>query len=1059
MRIVLLALFALAAFCVVPAPAHAPPVIAAAVIYGAAYAAGYIALSTAIMAVAMSALSYVISQANKPKAPSTPDFSQAAQDRTLSVRQPTAPRRSSFGVVRISGVQTFLHVTGSSKEFLHMVVTCSGHRFRSFRALMLDDEIVPLDSTYGVYGGNATGKYAGCVTAVFGLGTTAGDADFHSQLQANCPDKWTASHQQTGCAKAYVRFKYDSAKFPGSFPNASFIVEAYDAITDPRAAGSPTQIGFTNNPALCLASYLRWTEDEGGLGAAADEVDEDDLIAAANACDEMVARKPVAVSFTADPSTGLITLPETSASLRLGTRLRLRGPGSPDSDGLAGGLVPYTDYFWAFDSPLVGRLATSLANARAGITVTLSSAGSAGQQIVVNAEPRFTCDGSFELSQEPEKIIEGLLSSMAGALTYAGGKWHIYAGVWRPATVSFGKGNLDGGITVQTRRSRRDLANGVKGVFVNPDASYVPTDYPAVRKGTAADLSDDTYLIEDNGERIWQDRELQYTNSPSMAQRLGRIQLERIRRQISTKWPLNLSGLKAQAMNTVALNNDLWGWTEKTFELSSLSFALRGDMDTGGDAAPRLGLDLNLNEIDATVFAWDETVNELTMAAAATTDLPDPLTVAAPTGLTLESGTAVLGVREDGTVFSRILATWTPPADIFVTSGGQIEIEFRKSSGSPTEDWRPYGTVRGDQTRAFILDVDDGEAYQVGLTARNAVGIASGRTVSAAHTVAGKSVLPSNVTGYSVQQNGNVCTHRYNQVSDADLAGYEMRFKAAPFDWDLAQVLTSVTRGTLITNTALPPGGWVCGVKAVDTSGNYSATAATFAIEVTNNNDVIEEAEQAPYWRGTKTNFIRHWSGVLIPESTKAAAEHTNQELFEQYVPYGQASCVYDALEMDLGFNAIGTRVYHEHEAPLGRGIAAATTDPVFLIDYRNEVGAYDGFEAWTIGTADFRRLKGRLTMDATTRRAYVSSFKPVLDAEERTITFSFVGGTPVTFSPQFSARPNIQLTPESDTGSPSAPRYATYENDLPTGFTPRVWNGAGVEVIGAPGNGQATGV
>ncbi len=1020
----------------------------AAIAASAAYSAGIVVFGVVLMeagiaaalvaGIGVLAVGYA-SQAltPKPRAPEVSDLGSFQRDNLVTVRQSAAARSIIFGRTRAGGYITFIHTTGTDRSKLHLVITVAGHPVRGFDALIFDDEVVPLDGS-----GNATGNYAGFVKCVYGTGTTAGDAAFNAALIAAVPDKWTSDHRQSGCAKVYLELTYNSDKFSGGIPNITFILAGYSQITDPRVAGSPSGVAWTDNAALCIAQYFRDTGR--GLGYTDAFVDETTVIAAANACDEMVARKPAVVGFTSDAA-GLITLSARSAALRTGTRFTLAGSGSPDSDGLSG-YTAHTNYFWEEITPDTGYACTTLANSRAQVRVNPGVTNSG--TLVVNAEPRYTCNGVIETEEEPSQVIPRLLSAMAGRKSEPAGRLSLFAGVWVAPTISFNEDDLDGSLTSQFRRSFRDIYNGVKGVFINPDDLYQPTDFPPI--------SGAGYILED-GERIWRDAELRFTNSPSAAQRICKIDLERIRRHIATSVPLNLRGVKIRAGENFSFTNEKRGWNDKAFYCAQWGLAMIQD-----ERGLRLGVRATGEETDANVFAWDETVDEQTLVPAPTTDLPNAGIVPPPTNIQMFSGTDVLGIREDGTVFSRILVTWTAPASIFVTSGGTIEVEYRKTSGSPTEPWRPYGAVRGDQTRTFILDVDDGEAYQVALTARSGVGVASERAETAPHTVIGKTSLPSNVTGYSVQQNGNVCTHRYDQVSDADLGGYEMRFLAQSwggFDWDLAQVLTSVTRGTLITNTALPPGDWNCGVKAVDTSGNYSASAATFAITVSNSNDVIEEAEQAPQWAGTLTNFVRHWTGVLVPDSTKLASEHTNAELFEQYLPYPQATCVYEAPVLDLGFDGTGTRVYREHAAPLGRGVSSATSDPAFSIDYRNAADAFDGYEGWSIGTADFRYLKARLTLDTSTRKAYIASFKPVLDAEERTLAFDFVGGIPVEFTPQFNAVPNIQVTPENDTGSPTAPRYATYEDASATGFTPRVWSAAGVEIAGGLGNGIATGV
>ena len=83
--------------------------------------------------------------------------------------------------------------------------------------------------------------------------------------------------------------------------------------------------------------------------------------------------------------------------------------------------------------------------------------------LVSGSEDRYTVNGVADTAVTPKVIIEELLSSMAGSLTYQNGKWFIYAGEYRTPTVTLDETDLRGGIEVTTRISRKDLFNTVKG--------------------------------------------------------------------------------------------------------------------------------------------------------------------------------------------------------------------------------------------------------------------------------------------------------------------------------------------------------------------------------------------------------------------------------------------------------------------------------------------------------------------------------------------------------------------------------------------------------------------
>ncbi|MGE0256921.1 MAG: host specificity factor TipJ family phage tail protein, partial [Alphaproteobacteria bacterium] len=203
-----------------------------------------------------------------------------------------------------------------------------------------------------------------------------------------------------------------------------------------------------------------------------------------------------------------------------------------------------------------------------------------------------------------------------------------------------------------------------------------------------------------------------------------------------------------------------------------------------------------------------------------TSNLTPVAALGVPVVISARSGGTVLYLEPDGSWTSRILVTVKRPGGL-QASVAALRARFRPAAGAG-----PWETVEAarDAGEISLMPVEDRVAYEYQLCWVRADGTASAWTAAATHTVVGKSAPPSNVSGYSVQQNGALSTHRWDQVPDLDRDGYELRYMAAPFVWDNANVLTSVTRGTLITNAALPPGDWVCGIKAVDTSGNYSAT-------------------------------------------------------------------------------------------------------------------------------------------------------------------------------------------------------------------------------------------
>lgn len=283
--------------------------------------------------------------------------------------------------------------------------------------------------------------------------------------------------------------------------------------------------------------------------------------------------------------------------------------------------------------------------------VTLSAGGT---------ENRYECHGSFNTSAQPQDIINAMLTSMAGKAVYSGGVWRIIPGVYYTPTLTFNEGDLRDGFKVQTLLSRRESFNSIKGVFYSADDGYVATDFPSIESAT--------YIAQDGGEKVFKDIQLQFTTSPSMAQRLAKIDLLKARQQITLTLPLKLVGLKAHVGDIVYINNARLGWASKPFEVVNAQIGF----------GETLGVDLSLREISTDVFGWT-TSEEQPYDPAPNTNLPSAFNVGAVTDLQI---TATNVLAPDGATQSALLVTWTPSTNAFTA---QYEVQYIR--GASNFDW------------------------------------------------------------------------------------------------------------------------------------------------------------------------------------------------------------------------------------------------------------------------------------------------------------------------------------------------------------------------------------
>jgi hypothetical protein len=337
-------------------------------------------------------------------------------------------------------------------------------------------------------------------------------------------------------------------------------------------------------------------------------------------------------------------------------------------------------------------------------------------------------------------------------------------------------------------------------------------------------------------------------------------------------------------------------------------------------------------------------------------------------------------------------------------------------------------------TEGFAHPVEDGVAYDIRVRPVSVLGNPGEWVYVRNHTVVGKTELPSDVTGVNAVQQGGIVVAGCDPVDDADLDAIEIRYHDEGLTtWDDATPFTNILRGETMTSGALPPGVWEILFKARDTSGNYSANAARVTVEVTASGfTTLEQEAQAPAWGGAFTNMVKHWTGVIVPDS-QSLASVLGFELFDEFVPDAFEDCFYEAPEMDKGIDATA-RIHGDIVSVLGPG-ETGLVSPRLQIDYRLSTGSYDGFEGWSVGLANFRYLKPRVYIDTTVGKPVISQFTPTIDSESReetgTLAVDGSGTGAVTFDQPFHATPVLQVTPEGS-GNVSA----SYDGLSTAGFT-----------------------
>ena len=239
------------------------------------------------------------------------DPTVTSKNRTVTIRQPIAPWQVIFGKARVGGTITYIQSSGPT---LNLVITFAGHVSEEIVEIYAGDELVTLDGS-----GNATGRFAGYLSIQKSLGAEA--AQPFPGLVTSSGGEWTtANHWQKGRTKIWVMLTANRDVYPNGVPNFTAVIKGDNGITDPRT--SPSVTAYSNNAALCANRYL--TSSAFGFGADyATEVNEAQLVAAANSCDEAVtlASASTEARYTCNGSFNTDATPQRVLGLLLGAMM------------------------------------------------------------------------------------------------------------------------------------------------------------------------------------------------------------------------------------------------------------------------------------------------------------------------------------------------------------------------------------------------------------------------------------------------------------------------------------------------------------------------------------------------------------------------------------------------------------------------------------------------------------------------------------------------------------------------------------------------------------------
>lgn len=408
-------------------------------------------------------------------------------------------------------------------------------------------------------------------------------------------------------------------------------------------------------------------------------------------------------------------------------------------------------------------------------------------------EKRYTLNGSFKLDQKPADIMEELLSSCGGALTYVGGLYRLHVAAYESPSITFSESDFAGNIKISPKPPRASRINRVNGTYISPDQAWSAVSFPPV---VVPDFE------EEDGEVIVHAVEFPHVTSRTQVQRLARMALLRSRQGLTVQVPLKLTGHQVTAWSTIGLTVAALDWTNKAFRVQSWAFDPVSSIIT-----------ITAQEEASSSYTWVYTDAGPDLSDTDPT-LISPLDIVAPSGLTLTATTALQG---DGGTVPALLVEWTAQANPYVTS---TEVQWRVDGDG---DWSSI-EVPAPGVKVVLSPLVSGLDYDVRVRVRSGLRL-SDWTSTETDTAAADTTAPSVPGSVSATGISTGISLSWTKPPESDFVAVEVWENTSSDAGTRYYVGQSTGSGYLRSGL----GGGVLRyfwVRSYDRSGNYSAFAS-----------------------------------------------------------------------------------------------------------------------------------------------------------------------------------------------------------------------------------------
>ncbi|HET9087130.1 MAG TPA: hypothetical protein VFN53_06395 [Acidobacteriaceae bacterium] len=426
-----------------------------------------------------------------------------------------------------------------------------------------------------------------------------------------------------GFTYVYIRLLYAASLWSGGLPNSlRFDLQGKNDIWDPRLNSGAGGYAFTTNAALIIADFM--TNPYWGMGYKMADIDQTQLIAAANICDIAIdqAEGGQIPQYTINGSFTTAVSPAETLKAMLTC--------------CAGSLVEINGLWNIFPGAYVFPTAT-ITPAMMNTPIHVKT-GQKGRDLINAVKGKFVCPAAVDTIGSPNVFLNE--------------QPNIYNGQWQ--------------------------SQPFPAYAMDPQHGY-SSDIWLARDGQKLyqDLSLPFVTNSNTAQRL--------AKIALLRNRMGNGLDDNYNQGATISLTCSLAAYDIVAHDTVWISYPRFGWTAPPagattydpatqayteFEVLSSTFTV--DESSG---APVPGIHLILKPVSPDIYTWNAS-DQVPLQGNKYPQFANTMQVGAPSNFVIQSGSATSLVGNDGSVKSTILCTWTPPSDAYVSNGGQIVLQL-----------------------------------------------------------------------------------------------------------------------------------------------------------------------------------------------------------------------------------------------------------------------------------------------------------------------------------------------------------------------------------------------